>query len=279
MSKGTEIISGFAPVKDGQLYYEVVGTGQPLVLIHASCADRTMWDEQMKAFAPHYRVIRYDRRGFGKTTAKQLVATIPFFDAEDLRDLLQHLEIEKAHVLGLSGGGMIASDFALAFPDKISALIMAASNFSGAEFEPTPEEEAEFAKYMKLLHAKEWEQLAELGAKTWVDGPHRPPDPARQGIREQVYHWLMDIFPGSEGDFDPRAMTPPAAGRLGQIKVPTLVMWGDEDERIIPILGEILAREISGVQKIVFKDTAHMLNLERPAQFNQAVLNFLENLA
>src|SRR5689334_19422122 len=140
MADNFERKSGFAPVKAGEVYYEVAGTGQPLVLIHASCADHTMWDEQVKAFAPYFQVVRYDRRGFGKTTANQLDQAETFFDGQDLNDLVQHLGIKKAYVLGLSGGGIIAGDFSLAFPDKVAALILASTGYSGAQMQATPEE-------------------------------------------------------------------------------------------------------------------------------------------
>ncbi len=277
MINGIEVpTTGFAPVKDGQLYYEVQGNGYPLVLIHASCADHTMWQEQFKVLAPTFQVISYDRRGFGQTTANPLDQTVSFFDGQDLYDLLQHLNIKKAYLLGLSGGGLIALDFALAFPDKVAGLILASSGFSGFEFQATPDENALYGDYMQLLQSKEWEQLATLGAKLWVDGPRRATEPTRLAIRKQVYQWLLDGYHRTEDMVEPRGATPPAVGRLGESEVPTLVMWGDQDESIILAAGETLMSQIKAAQKVVFPDTAHMLNLERPEQFNQEVLDFLQ---
>ncbi len=276
MTETFKTITGYTPVTDGQLYYEVTGTGQPLVLVHASCADHSMWDEQVKAFAPHYQVIRYDRRGFGKTTANQLDESVPFFDAQDLQALLQHLNIPRTHLLGLSGGGAISVDFALAFPDQITALIVVAAAFGGFEGQATTQEQAHFGEYMRLLAAKDWERLAQLGAREWVDGPLREPDESRQKIRAEVYQWALDIQKRGEGMTDPRLLTPPAAGRLSEIKAPTLVIYGDVDLSMIISAGETLASRISGAQKKVFEDTAHMVNLERPAQFNQVMLDFLQ---
>lgn len=278
MAGNFERKSGLAPVKAGQVYYEVAGNGRPLVLIHASCADYTMWDEQVKVFALYFQVVRYDRRGFGKTTASQLEKDENFFDAQDLNDLLQYLGIEKAYVLGLSGGGIIAGDFSLAFPDKVAALVLASTGYSGAQMQATPEEYAQFGEYMKLMQSKDWEQLSRLGAKVWVDGPYREPEPARQAIREKVYHWLFDSYARNQKATDPRPMNPPAAGRLGELKAPTLVMYGDKDFSGTLATSETLVNSIEGAKKIVFHDTAHMLNLERADEFNQAVLKFLQEL-
>jgi len=235
-----------------------------------------MWQEQFKVFAPDFQVISYDRRGFGHTTANLLDEAVSFFDGQDLFDLLQHLGIKKAYVLGLSGGGLIALDFALAFPDKIAGLILASSGFSGAEFQATPDEVALYGEYMQLLQTKEWEQLATLGAKLWVDGPRRATEPTRLAIQKQVYQWLLAGYHRIEDMVEPRAATPAAVGRLGEIEVPTLVMWGDQDESIILAAGETLVSQIKAAHKVVFPDTAHMLNLERPEQFNQEVLDFLQ---
>ena len=129
---------------------------------------------------------------------------------------------------------------------------------------------------MKLLQAQEWEQLADLGAKVWVDGPRRPPEPTRQKIREQVYAWLLDSHHRANGTVDPQGMTPPAVGRLSEIKAPTLVIWGDKDFTGNLAAGETLASTIKGARKEVFEDTAHMVNLERPEQFNRVVRDFLQ---
>jgi pimeloyl-ACP methyl ester carboxylesterase len=269
--------TGFAPVQNGQLYYEVSGQGLPLVLVHASCADHTMWDEQLNFFAPYFQVIRYDRRGFGKTTANQLEESIPFFDAQDLAALLNHLEVEKAFVLGLSGGGLIAVDFSLAFAHRVRRLVLASAGYSGAELQATPQEYALFNEYLALLPTKDWEKLAALGAKVWTDGPQREAEPQRRAIRERVYQWLLASHRRAEGMLDARAMRPPAAGRLDEIKVSVLVMWGEQDFSGTIASGEDLASQIEGAKKAVFKDSAHLLNLERPIQFNQLVLDFLEN--
>ncbi len=118
------VTTGFAEVNETRLYYELMGEGQPIVLIHGGAVDRRMWDDQFQAFAEHYRVIRYDLRGSGKSE----IPKKQFSNMEDLLHLLRFLNVDKAYLLGLSRGGGVAADFTLEHPEMVDALILA-SNF------------------------------------------------------------------------------------------------------------------------------------------------------
>lgn len=109
---GTYSGHGFAPVKGTRLFYEVAGSGEPLVLIHGGQLDSRMWDDQFETFARSFRVLRYDIRGFGGSP----IPEAPYSNAEDLAALMDYLGMAQAHLVGLSLGGMVASDFAVARP-------------------------------------------------------------------------------------------------------------------------------------------------------------------
>jgi 3-oxoadipate enol-lactonase len=113
-----------------QLYYEVTGEGPPLVFVHSGGFDPRLWDEQFFAFADRHTVIRYDVRGHGESPPP----TKPYSDAEDLCSLLRWLHIGKAHAVGLSLGGSIVIDFALAHPQMIETLILVAPDVTGYAF-------------------------------------------------------------------------------------------------------------------------------------------------
>ena len=137
----------FAAINGTRFYYEIAGEGRPLVLVHAGIADSRMWNEQFHAFAEQYQVIRYDRRGFGKTT---MVAG-PYAHQQDLYDLLQFLGIEEACFVGCSQGGKTVIDFTLEHPAMVQALVLVASALSGFSFAGTPPwqaEELELADYL-----------------------------------------------------------------------------------------------------------------------------------
>src|SRR6266705_3588362 len=120
--------TGFAEVNGTKLYYEVLGEGHALVLIHGGYMDRRMWDDQFAVFAQHYRVICYDVRGFGQTE----LPPVPYTDREDLYHLLSFLGLGKTYLMGLSVGGGVAIDFTLDYLDMVDALILVGSSISGA---------------------------------------------------------------------------------------------------------------------------------------------------
>src|SRR5215216_6924328 len=131
MSELQGVQTGFADLHGGRLYYEIAGEGPFLVLAHAGIADHTMWDDQFPVFAQHFRVLRFDFWGFGKST----VIPKPFFLHDDLYRLLTFLEIKQAHLLGCSLGGRVALDVALAYPQMVKSLIAVGSGLGGYSFE------------------------------------------------------------------------------------------------------------------------------------------------
>src|SRR4030042_911272 len=124
--------SGFAPVYNGQLYYEVSGSGRPILFIHAGVADHTMWDGQIQQFSGYFKVIRYDSRSYGKSQTE----TTEFSNRQDILDLLDHLDVDRVAVIGISRGGQIAIDFTLEHPERVSALVTVAAGVSGFNFQP-----------------------------------------------------------------------------------------------------------------------------------------------
>ena len=158
--------TGFAEVGGASLYYEVTGEGHALVLLHAGIADRRMWDGQFEEFARDYRVVRYDRRGFGLSE----MVEGPFSHADDLRGLLDHLGIQSASFIGCSMGGAVAIDFVLNHPDRARALILVASAVGG--FESDDPQPREWDELVAADEAGDLERVSELEVRIWVDGPY-----------------------------------------------------------------------------------------------------------
>ena len=123
-----------AEVNGARLYYEAVGEGEPLVLVHAGIADSRMWEGQLTAFADRYRVIRYDMRGFGMTA----MVDGPFSHHEDLRGLFDSLNVERVHLVGCSMGGGAALDFALEYPQRVGNLVLVDLPWAGSGLTSTP---------------------------------------------------------------------------------------------------------------------------------------------
>lgn len=261
---------GVLEVPGGSLYYEVEGDGFPLTLIHAGVAHLRMWDEQVPEFAQSYRVIRYDTRGFGKTRSDD----VEFSNRADLAALLDHLGAERTHLLGISRGGSIALDFALEHPERVSALIIVASTPGGFEFDE-PEMKPLFEEMEQLYQSKEWERLVELETALWTDGPGQPSDRVDADIRRRMIEWNLENYRPEPGEGRPQPLEPRAVGRLEEVTVPTLLMWGDLDARAVLEGEQFMAAGIRDSRRHVFEGVAHMVNLERPAEFTNLVLEFL----
>ena len=265
----------FVSVPGGQLYYESVGDGPVLVLIHAGIADSRMWDSQMEAFAKHYRVIRYDVRGFGQSKSEN----VTYSARQDLRDLLTALGVERAHLMGVSLGGMIITDYALEFPAMVRSLIPVCAALGGFDLNPHERELARFKEMGEAFAKKDFARLPELIVQIWVDGFHRTPDQVDPVVREKVGTMAIDNFKQHHSEqITDKPLTPPAAGRLAEIKAPTLVIVGAVDASPILAAGDKLAAGIPGARKVVIENTAHVPNMEQPAEFNRLVLDFLSSV-
>jgi 3-oxoadipate enol-lactonase len=266
--------TGYVDVTGGRLYYEVAGAGHPLVLLHADVADHRMWDEQFGVFAQRYRVVRLDKRGFGKTTS----TTATFSHRQDVVDLLAHLGIERTAILGLSNGGAQALDFTLEHPERVDALIVVAGGVGGFDYEhftPTEAEQRLYEEYEALQRQHDTAELVEAGIRMFGDGPEQPEGRAAASVRERLREMMTNNYRLHPEELKPEPLEPPAMGRLGDIHVPTLVMLGGLDETVTTNMMNALAERVAGAQKVVFPDTAHMLNMEQPERFNTVVLDFL----
>lgn len=268
--------SGYAPVEGGQLYYEAAGEGRAIVLIHAGVADLRMWDAVMPLFAARHRVIRYDARGFGRTKSEN----VSMSNRDDIRDLLNHLGVDRAAMIGVSRGGQIATDFTLEYPDRVWALIPTAAGLGGFDYQPTPEENAAYEQSEKLYESRDIPALIDLEIALWLVGQHRPPSAVAPELFEKMSVMLRDTYAFHTTEhFTPRPLTPPAAERLGEIRVPTLVVASTGDTSDTVQAAEYMATHIAGAKKIIYPTVAHMIPMEIPDQFAADVLAFLASIA
>jgi pimeloyl-ACP methyl ester carboxylesterase len=238
--------SGWAQVKAGKLYF-----------------DRRIWDDQVGALAARYRVIRYDVRGFGKSP----VARKPHSNVDDLYRLLTFLRIDRATLVGVSLGGKIALDFALAHPDMVSALVLAAPGASGYGLSDA------LAARVKAVASAAQTEGAKRAAQLWLD------DPLFVQVRRQkaLHKKLLAIATANAESWkvsQPDGQ-PVAINRLTKVRAPTLIVVGAQDLPEVRHLAAKLAYDIPGAQKVVVPDADHALNVGKPEQFNRIVLGFL----
>lgn len=232
-----------------------------------------MWDDQFEVFSKMYRVIRFDYRGFGRSNMPHG----SFSNIEDVRALLDFLQVESTYIIGISFGGLIGLDFALAYPNYVKALILGAPSVSGDS--PSDRVRKFWVEEDELLEKGDLEGATELNLRLWVDGPFRGSGEVDAAVRDKVGRMQLNIFKKEiPEDIEEIDLAPPAIERLHELDVQVLVMVGDLDlEEKVALAGR-LEREISECSKIVIPGVAHMLNMERPEYFNRQALDFLSKI-
>jgi pimeloyl-ACP methyl ester carboxylesterase len=275
---GEHAQKGFAAVNGTSLYFEVAGEGHALVLNHGGLVDNHLWDDQFDEFAQHFKVIRYDMRGFGDSGMIKN-GMEPYSMERDLYSLLQFLGIEKAYVLGLSMGGALSIDFTLQYPEMVDALITVGAGLSGYEGDQPKELKAMFEAMDEAFKRGDTAQSVEISLEVWTDGPHRTPGQVDPQVRERVRAMTTHNFErGDDEEVHPQHMEPPAVNRLAEIHVPSLIIVGDQDVGMILEIADTLEQGIAGAKKVVIPGTAHHLNMEKPQEFNRVVIDFLEQV-
>jgi 3-oxoadipate enol-lactonase len=252
------------------IHYRRSGFGFPVMFLHAGVADSRMWEPQAAGLAKHFDVIAADRRGYGDS---ELPAG-PWSPVADVLALMDALGLRDApHIVGCSIGGMLAIDFALEHPERVSKLVLVGSGVSGLR------EDAKYKDlYAEVTAAEDSHDMVALNeaeAHLWLDGSGRP--------RGHVSKRLRDLFLDMNGrallsDFDAapqQDLEPPAVNRLGEIKSPTLVVVGDADLPPVKEAADFLVSQIRGARKAVVHDAAHLPNLEHPDKFNHLLVDFL----
>ena len=263
--------SGFVDVEGGRLYFEVEGSGKPLLLIHGGLGSLRMWDGLVPALVERYRVIRFDTRGYGRTESEH----VAFSNRADAAAVLAHVGAPSCHLIGQSRGGVIALDFTLERPELVDSLVIAAGGASGlvADVPPgtplPPWEEME-----RLWESKAWDELSELETQIWVDGWGQPTTRV-PALRARVHGWILDNYRAAHEEGIPQPLVPPAAERFGEVAVPTLVIVGALDEPSTVANGRTIASRIAGARLVEFPDAAHMVQLENAPRFTRVVSDFL----
>jgi pimeloyl-ACP methyl ester carboxylesterase len=272
MSEAPAGTVGFAEVNGARLWYEVAGSGPALVMLHGHLIDSGQWDDQFAEFAGDFRVVRYDARGFGRSDKP----AGPFAFHEDLRALLALLGIDRALLMGCSGGGATIVDLALAYPELVRGLVLVGTGHSGYRFSGSPP-----PKLVAMQEAQkrgDVEAAVELGLQFWTDGEHRRPDQVDPVARQRTREMMTALFSRPLAAAEVRTLDPPAASRLAEIRVPTLVLVGGDDWQPIHEIADQLSSQIPGARKFVIPDAGHHPNMEHPAQFNETVQSFLASI-
>jgi 3-oxoadipate enol-lactonase len=266
-SENDTLTTGKLDVGGSSLYYEVMGEGYPLILIHDGLVDLRVWDEQFFFFAGQYRVIRCDRRGYGRSERP----LEDYSNVSDLHRLLTSLGVERAALMGVSAGGMVAIDFTLAHPDMVGALVLVGTAVGGFQASDHMQKRG-LAAIRPLIEDDDVEQTIE----NWVNDPYLiapANERARQRLRELLTSSPHNLYDPHYHSF--REPGEPALGRLKEIQVPTLLVVGEADAPDNHAVSGALQVGIRDSKRVVLPNAGHLAQLEQPQVFNQLVAEFL----
>lgn len=262
-------------VEGGEIAFETLGRGSPILFIHSAIADRRMWDHDFARYANDHQVVRFDLRGFGRSTP----ATGPFSCGDDIASLLDHLHASPAFLVGSSMGGAFAIDFALAHPDKVRGLFLAAPGLSGGLLPPfDPAEQAAFdydeTKSKEVAESwgrKDAERAFELLRALWcaaLDGPNL------ELFRTMVRENAAEVF--EDRSFRHARRAPPPLDLLPSLRVPTTVLVGDRDNPSSIPFAQHIARAIPNARLVTVPGADHLINLSQPDRFHAELRSALD---
>ncbi|MFH1700901.1 MAG: alpha/beta fold hydrolase [Candidatus Zixiibacteriota bacterium] len=257
--------SGFVQVEGGQLFYEISGEGEQLIFIHDGILHRETYDFQFGVFAEDYEVIRYDRRGYGRSSQP----TELFSPIQDLLAVFDQLGVNQAHLIGCSAGGGLAIDFTLAHPDKVISLVLVGAVVSGygysehcltrgGYFDP-----ASFKSYddyrFYLYHVDPYSIIKEnQQVRLYAD----------RIITANLHNLQRTNFTLAK---DPER---PAMPNLNEIKVPVLLVIGESDLPDLHAHAGVIEAGIENSRRYIMKNAGHLAHMEHPDEFNALVKNF-----
>lgn len=249
-----------------QLYVETAGTGEPLVFVHGFSLDTRLWDDQWDVFAQRFHVLRYDLRGFGRSA----LPTDQFYrHADDLAGLLDALGIDSAHLVGLSLGGGVVLETALAHPARVRSLVTVDAVLPG--FNP-----ADLGESIKIVWGTARSQPLDTVKALWLEQPMMAGAMADPAAAPRVRQMVGDYSGFGWIARDPgRWIEPATVERLGEIIAPTLALVGAGDLDGFKQIAQRIAADVPNARMEVIPGCGHLPNMEAPAAFNDALLAFL----
>jgi 3-oxoadipate enol-lactonase len=252
------------------IHYEIEGEGPWLTLSHSLACNLHMWDPQMPALKRRFKVLRFDTRGHGQSGAPEGDYTLEQL-ADDVKGMLDALEIRHTHWIGLSMGGMIGQAFALKYPGVFQSMVLADTTSRRP-----PEAAKMWGDRIQIARTKGMDALVESTLARWFTEPYRN---ARKDVMKRIGDDIRNTpvagFAGcchaiSKVDY---------LDRLKEIRIPALVMVGEHDHGTPPEAARVIHQNLAGSEFKIIPSAAHISNVEQAEIFNEAMLAFLGRVA
>ncbi len=252
---------------DLKLYYESHGRGSPLILIRGLGSNADHWYAQVPDLSRHHHVITFDNRGIARSSDPGGPFTLQDL-AHDTITLMDALQIERAHILGLSMGGMIAQEMAIRHPHRVSGLILVVTHCGGTrQILAADEIRQKLERLVVLGDLDAWVQIMALFFANLKIFQHYADASTKHPARNKILKRQWDAAAG-HSTYD----------RLDRIKAPTLIITGKKDLLIPPVNSKILAQRIPDAELLEIPGGGHLILVEQPRAFNRAVIDFLRRV-
>jgi 3-oxoadipate enol-lactonase len=265
-ARAAPVHEGYVPVEGGRLWYETCGEGaRTLVLLHDGVLHSAAFDEVWPALCASYRVVRYDRRGYGRSNGSSTLHS----PVEDLGKVMRAAGMDHAVLVGASSGGSLALQTALDHPEAVDGLVLIGADVTGFKHSASFNDRGKpvMAHVMRLDIKGAMKQLSE---DPWLTAPGSEAARARvRGLLTGNLHNLMHK--------DRQRETPPQLPRLGEVRAPTLILVGAADHPDIAEEAALLERGVAGSRRVIIPDAGHLIYLERPGPFVDQLSAFLSD--
>jgi len=257
--------TGYILVDGGKLFYESAGKGTNIVLLHDGMVNNSIWDEQFPLLSKTYRVVRYDRRGYGKSSDPEL----KYSHIADLNQLFIQLRINKAIIFGMSSGGRLAIDFTLTHPEKVTGLVLVGAVVSGFGY------------------------TSHMNTRGGHFDPQKITDPVKVNeyfIKDDPYEIysentaakekVMKLLPflARQNSVPTQPAVKVAVRSLSEIKVPALILIGEYDIPDVHAHAGVINAGIANSKREIIPRSGHLIPIEQPALFNESIIAFLNKL-
>lgn len=258
----TNKTSRWIDVNHARLHVEDAGEGAAITMLHGFLVDSGQWDAEFDALSNNHHVVRYDARGFGRST----IEPGSYAHHEDLAVVLDAFAIQRTALLACSGGAATALDFTLAHPERVSALIFVGAGYWGKFADSTPAARA----FLQALNTLDANGMIDSSLRAFTDGTSCSPNDVNPLVRKRTEAMTSALFKReasywTRASVDQRVPAPSALQRLGEINTPTVLMVGSDDQPEVIALSKELAEGIPGARCVVIPNAAHHANMEAPA--------------
>lgn len=262
--------SGYIDIDGGKIYYEVAGEGEYYVMVHDGCLHSVTWNEQFPVFAKNFRVVRYDRRGYGKSLPQQ---EKPYSNIDDLNEVFKHLDIKSAHVMGMSAGGGLSIDFTLEHPDKVKSLVLVGAVVSGFGY----------SEHMSTRGGRMSQSIFAdpevLRKYIIMEDPYTFYEKNNE-VKEKAWKLLENSLHNFDFSKNNLIQGPKRAAlkNLNEIEVPTLIITGEYDIPDCHAHAGAIQAGIKNSKRVIISNAGHIVPMEQPEEFNNLVLDFVKEV-